>query len=151
MHKTLRLMLWVIVFELVGFALGTVSNADKDTWYQALNLSPLTPPGVTFSIVWGTLYIMLAFAGFTIFEKDDNAKAKMTYALQILLNWSWTPVFFALHIPWAGLIVILLVILFTLLTMLLERDDTLIIALFVPYLLWLLFAGYLNGYIWWYN
>lgn len=74
------------------------------------------------------------------------------FAAQLILNLSWSPVFFGLWQPGAGVLIALGMLLFTGLTIekFAERSP-LSGYLLLPYFAWLIFAFYLNAYIWWWN
>ena len=81
-------------------------------WYYSLNFPPLTPPAVVFTPAWTILYVMI-FISFVLFVTRRSEKSKLWgYILflgQIVLNFSWTPIFFGTHnISLALLVIVLL-------------------------------------------
>ncbi len=113
--------------------------------YSSLNKPILSPPGFVFPIAWSILYLLMGIAYF-IYRKDYNEKnVKIAYYLQLFLNLSWIFIFFVLKwyllaIFW---IIILLATVFYCLLKFLESKK---VAgyLFIPYLLWIIFATYLT-------
>ncbi len=146
------LILWIAVFQLVGFGIGLLTHADTSTWYQSLQKSIINPPQIVFPIVWTCLYLMLAITGWYLWSHRDRPKGKIIfnlYLLQIIMNWAWTPLFFHLHLIQLGFFWIVTMILLTMLLILLTKKQfTLVCFLLIPYFLWLIFAGYLNWAIW---
>jgi tryptophan-rich sensory protein len=63
LKKLSGIILWVLIFQLLGYFIGRMTQVNIATWYQTLNKSALNPPDFIFPIVWGILYIMIALAG----------------------------------------------------------------------------------------
>lgn len=140
-------MFWIVLFESIGFLLGLLTQANIYPWYMNLNKSSLTPPGFIFSVVWTLLYALLAVIAWILSNQNKDASKKVTvlFALQMLMNWAWTPLFFGLH--WSLFSAIWLLSLTCLNIILIieaKTTDKTIAWLLVPYLLWLMFASYLN-------
>lgn len=117
-------------------------------WYQTLNKSLLTPPDWVFSVVWPILYIMIGLSLY-VFIKASSRKKRFWplffFVLQLGLNLVWSPIFFGAMMITSAYIVILLMIVFTVLTIAFFRLYSKMSALLlVPYFLWLCFAAYLN-------
>lgn len=153
MNRYLLLLIWIIGLELIGFGLGSLTQANLQNWYINLNRSPFTPPDYVFGIAWTLLYLMIAISGWLLWKSKHRLSAvKNCFVLQLILNWSWTLLFFKLHLIGWALLCILAIVCFTLATIVLSfRRERAAAWLLIPYLLWLLFASYLNLYIWLYN
>jgi len=151
-NSWIKLIIWIITFELIGFSLSIMTEANIHSWYEGLNKSILTPPGFVFSIVWSILYVLLAIAGWMIWQKRENIEmrpALYLYISQLLMNWAWTPLFFQLHLIGYSLIWLLIMTFLTLLTIYsIKNKEKLVSYLLAPYFIWLLFANYLNYSIW---
>ena len=145
-------LLWIVVFQAIGYAMGKMTQHDIVSWYSTLHQSLLTPPNIVFPLVWSILYCMLAISGSLLWQNRHQPKAKAAlvfYAVQVLLNWAWTPLFFYFHWIGASLFCISGIIVFTLITILITRKSyKWSCIMLVPYFIWLLFAGYLNAVIW---
>ncbi|CAM4476939.1 MAG: Tryptophan-rich protein TspO [Legionella sp.] len=146
----IKLILWILSFELIGFFLGLLTQANIPFWYEGLHKSTLTPPGWVFSIVWPILYAFLAIVGFRLWQNRSQSQIKRVfnlYLIQLIMNWLWTPFFFQLH--WLGFsflwIIVMVVLNAFLIIKIKERKLRLLL---IPYFLWLTFASYLNGVIW---
>ncbi len=114
-------------------------------WYAALNKPAWTPPGRVFGPVWGTLYLMIAAAGWLAWRARPAlaAPATLAWGAQLLLNAAWSWLFFGLQQPlWA--LVDLLLMLVTLLVFIATTASRGARWLFLPYVLWVAFAGVLN-------
>lgn len=155
MRKALTLSLWIIILQFVGFCLGMTTETNMEPWYQSLVKSSLTPPGYVFGVVWGVLYVMLAIVGWRLYTSKQLERAfdlRVLFITQLLFNWSWTPLFFALQ--WVGTALLCLITITLLNTLLLIRAwqrDRCVFLLIIPYWFWLCFACYLNTIIWLYN
>ena len=145
-------LIWIIVFQIIGYGFGQITQYDILSWYPTLHKSILTPPNIVFPIVWFILYCMIAVSGYSLWQSRHQPKAKLAlifYAIQVLLNWAWTPLFFYFHWIGASLVCITLIIILTLITIIIIRNNyKLSCVMLIPYLIWLIFAGYLNAIIW---
>ena len=137
----------VAVFPLVFLALVigglASSNTSTDVWYQALNKSDLNPPGYVFGIVWPILYILMSVSAYRTFTDTGRV-----FFIQLVFNTAWSWMFFSFHMPLVALLNIwLLIYLNASLTLKMYKIDRLSAILYSPYVLWLLFASYLNLFI----
>ena len=137
----------ILVFPLVFLALVlgglASSNTSTDVWYQALNKSDLNPPGYVFGIVWPILYILMSVSAYRTFTDTGRV-----FFIQLVFNTAWSWMFFSFHMPLVALLNIwLLIYLNASLTLKMFKIDRLSAILYSPYVLWLLFASYLNLFI----
>ena len=137
----------VLIFPLVFLALVlgglASSNTSTDVWYQALNKSELNPPGYVFGIVWPILYILMSVSAYRTFTDTGRV-----FFIQLVFNTAWSWMFFSFHMPLVALLNIwLLIYLNASLTLKMYKIDRLSAILYSPYVLWLLFASYLNLFI----
>ena len=123
----------------------------KSVWYYNLTKPPLAPPDWIFPPVWSILYFsMLVALLLYLFKPTQNKKSGYIYFIaQLFLNLLWAPVFFYLKNMFLALIVIILLDIFVILTIKSFYKVSKISGLILmPYLLWILFATYLNiGYL----
>ena len=152
LKKISSLIIWVFMFQLVGYFIGSMTQANIATWYQPLNKSALNPPQFVFPVVWSILYVMIAIAGWWLWQQRKTSGAKPAlffYCVQVIMNWAWTPLFFQLHLVMLAFFWIMGIVIVTLITILICWNKFKFSALMlIPYCLWLLFAGYLNWVIW---
>lgn len=147
LNRPLKLVAWIVLFESIGFLLGLLTQANIYPWYEQLNKSAWTPPGFVFSIVWTFLYANLAVIAWNLSSQSQaySKQVILLFALQTLMNWAWTPLFFGLHwLIFSALWLITLTCLNALLFIKLKKSHKGIAWLLSPYLLWLMFASYLN-------
>jgi len=153
--KVKGILLWIMTFQIVGFSLGRITRHEVISWYPTLHKSILTPPDIVFPIVWSILYCMIAVSGYSLWQHRHQPKARLAfvfYVIQVLLNWSWMPLFFYFHWIEASLWCMLSIIILTFIIIIITRKTyKLSSALLIPYFIWLLFAGYLNAVIWMLN
>ena len=123
----------------------------KSVWYYNLTKPPLAPPNWIFPPVWSILYLsMLVALLLYLFEPAQNKKSGYIYFIApLFLNLLWDPVFFYLKNMFLALIVIILLDIFVILTIKSFYKVSKISGLIlIPYLIWILFATYLNiGYL----
>jgi tryptophan-rich sensory protein len=141
---------------LLAYISGQFTKSSVGGWYVTLTKSPLNPPDYVFPLAWSILYLMIAFAFWRMLvfkQKNTIPLASFTYfTIQLCLNFLWSPVFFYGQSIIGGLLVIVFLWFFLLMTMLATYKYLKIAAwLLVPYFLWVTFALYLNGYIYVYN
>lgn len=150
--KHVSLIIWIVVLIAIGGVIGSLTKPEISIWYHTLNRSNLTPPNYVFPIAWTVLYGMIGACGWLIWRSQAFPKLsiiKTLYVTQLILNWSWTPLFFYCHLTGLSLVVLgLMDILVGALIWLTYRNMRAVFLLMIPYLLWILFASYLNFYIW---
>jgi benzodiazapine receptor len=142
-------MVTVPLIVLLGFASSRVAPAgEHNLWYAALAKPALNPPGWVFPIAWTALYVMMGLALAMILNARGSryrGLAIALFAVQMLLNLVWTPVFFGAHLVFAALLILVAMFVVALITTLVfGRIRTAAAWLMVPYLAWLCFAGALN-------
>ena len=154
-NKTLSVMIWSVALIGIGFIIGSLTKPEVSTWYATLNRAPLTPPNYVFPVAWTILYGIIGVCGSIIWYEYSFSKLKILKALyvtQLILNWSWSPLFFNYHLTGIALIILVFMdILVGIIIWLGYSKMRLVSLLMIPYLGWILFASYLNFYIWWYN
>lgn len=141
--------LWVISVVMISSVIGM--SFPPDSWYASLNKPSFNPPGWVFGPVWMVLYVCIAVAGAKV-HLVGSARQQLTWWLQMLLNWLWTPIFFGLHqLLLSGVVVLLLLLSIISFISVVWSNDRSSAYSFVPYFLWVSFAATLNWSIWWQN
>lgn len=139
-------LVFIAVVVTCGALIG-INNVPGD-WYQSLNRPPFNPPNWIFGPVWTPLYVMIAIAGARTWLRSRMGGRMQLWGSQMLLNFLWSPMFFGMQSPAAGLIIIvpmlICIIAFIILT---SRRDRLSMLLFIPYAAWVGFATLLNASI----
>ena len=143
------LLLFLFLTLGIGSLSGFLTSASMQE-YSVMKRPPLAPPGWIFPVVWTILYILMAVAAWLVYEADvpESVPALKLYVAQLLVNGAWPILFFNLHAYYAAFFwIVLLFILAALTAKKFSQINPLAGKLFVPYLLWLVFAGYLNAAI----
>ena len=128
-------------------------TGERKDWYDSLQRSSLTPPDYTFGIVWPILYLMIIASGGVYFSTPSfTTLGAVLYSLQWIINLSWSPLFFRFRMLTTSFVVILALVITTGFTIIeFSNASPLAALLLVPYMLWISFASYLSGYIWYHN
>jgi tryptophan-rich sensory protein len=138
---------------LAGLIGAFFNSTAVKTWYAHINKPGFTPPNWIFGPVWITLYLLMGISLFLVWNAEINTKVKQTalifFFIQLILNTLWSYFFFYLHSPLYGLIEIVILLVFIILTMVrFFPIRPLAGFLLVPYVLWVGFAAVLNYSIW---
>lgn len=153
--RIFRFLIFITLFLTIGGVIGFVTSPDKTPFYETIIKSTLTPPGWVFGVVWPTLYVLIAISAGLLFEKRSQpgyTTARNLFASQMIMNWAWSFIFFTLNMKLLAFLWILALIVLVASTILSMRRLTPIGAAFlIPYLMWISFASYLSGTIWWLN
>ena len=139
----------LIISILIPLAVGSLSAllSGNISTYSTLNKPALSPPGFIFPIVWTILYILMGISSYMIYisNSPDAPKALKIYFLQLFFNFCWSILFFGfsqylLAFLW---LVILIILIYIMIKQFYKINPT-AAYLQIPYLLWCLFAAYLN-------
>lgn len=143
----LQLLVFVVGVVGVGWLIGATNLPGA--WYAGLAKPGFVPPNWAFPVAWTILYVMIAIAGWRTFRRGPGSRAMLVWAIQLALNFAWSPVMFTMHQIGAALVILigLFVAIVTYIGLEMSRDK-LAAALFVPYAAWVAFAGVLNAAIW---
>lgn len=147
---TYGILLGSIVFALGAGALGSrYTIKEIPGWYAGLVRPKLSPPNWVFGPVWTTLYVLMGFASWLVFEagidRGDVQLALGVYVVQLALNALWSYLFFGKHQLRVAFYELCALWLSIALTIYLFWGIAPLAALFlVPYLAWVTFAGTLN-------
>ena len=156
MKQNTKLLIKSIALPLlVGLVSGLLTrNAMQD--FQALVKPPLAPPAWLFPVVWTILYILMGISAYLIQTSDAHPETKsdalMIYRYQLIVNFLWPVLFFSFG--WYLFAFAWLLLLWGLVILMIwdfSKISKTAAYLNIPYLIWLTFAAYLNGAIWWLN
>tara|TARA_B100000214_G_scaffold107466_1_gene75662 strand:- start:2345 stop:2791 length:447 start_codon:yes stop_codon:yes gene_type:complete len=137
--------IYSIILVIITLIVGSLasSNTGTDSWYQGLIKSNLNPPGYVFGIVWPILYLLMGITAWRTFYT-----IKKLFYVQLFFNAIWSWLFFSFHLPLISLIDIWLLIFINIkILFMVLKEDKLAAFLYTPYIVWLLFASYLNLFI----
>ena len=134
----------ILIPVLIGAVVGLITSRFID--YNTLQKPPLAPPGSLFPIVWTILYILMGIS-YGILKSNNltNQETDKIYYLQLGVNALWSIFFFVFEWRLFSFVwIILLVILVALMIRQFYNKNKVAGLLQIPYLLWVLFASYLN-------
>lgn len=131
---------------IVGVISGIMTSDSMDI-YRSLNLPDFTPPAIAFPIMWTLLYILMGISLYLIVSKKDvDVKIPVTiFAIQLVMNFCWSPIFFIYGqylLAFIWIVILWILVLAMVLTF--RKIDAKAGYLQIPYLLWLIIAGYLS-------
>lgn len=138
----------LIISILIPLTIGSLSSLFSGNMsYSAFNKPSFSPPSSLFPIVWTILYILMGISSYIIYSSNDSGKrqALTTYTLQLFFNFFWSILFFGYsQYLFAFIWLIILIILIIIMIYQFYKISPLAAYLQIPYLLWCLFAAYLN-------
>ena len=140
----------LIIAILIPLAVGAVSaylSRQGMEAYAMVKQPPLSPPDIVFPIVWTILYIIMGISSYLIYTSDSIKKdnALKWYGVQLTLNFFWSIIFFRfmLFLP-AFIWLVLLIIAIAIMIYKFYGIKPAAAYMNIPYLIWCLFAAYLN-------
>ena len=145
-NKFISFVLFFFITFSASFVGRLVTISSKEPWYSQLIKSNYNPPDWIFAPVWITLYLMMTIAIWLFWHsKNRDLNTIYIYFIHIVFNTTWSIVFFGLHQIFTALVV-LLVLIFLIITLILKfkRVNLISYYLMFPYLLWTVYALFLN-------
>ncbi len=141
--KWLLLLYFILTPIILSFVIQLLIPNLKE-YYSGLE-KPFNLPSYVFPIAWNILYVLMGIAAYLVYtEKGYNNSIKFYY-IQLFFNVLWTLIFFGFHWMLVSVIwIITLLILVVITAYKFYKDKKVSGYLFIPYILWLLFATYLN-------
>lgn len=140
----------LIISILIPLGVGMLSaflTTNSMELYNEMAKPALSPPGWIFPVVWTILYVLMGISAYLIYTSDspDKDTALKIYGAQLLVNGLWSILFF--NFQWyfiSFLWLLLLLLLIILMINSFSKINKTAAYLQIPYLLWVMFAGYLN-------
>jgi translocator protein len=153
MSNVVKLFVSIVIPVAVGATAGLFTATGVDSWYQTINKPSWNPPSWIFAPVWTSLYVMMGIAFYLVWKSDNSEVLKKTaislFAVQLILNFFWSFIFFNQQQPGWALVEIIAMWIFILLTIFAFAQVSKPAAwLLVPYISWVSFATVLNYTIW---
>ena len=145
------LFIWLMVV-FIAAAFGALASAQAGDFYAQLNQPSWAPPAWLFGPVWSMLYLMMGVAAWSVWDKSGFSQARTAFALffiQLVLNASWSWLFFHWHfglISCVDIVILWLMIIANIITF--WQQKPLSGLLLLPYLAWVTFAAVLNITLW---
>ena len=145
-NKFLSFVLFFFITFSASFVGRLATISSKEPWYSQLIKSNYNPPDWIFPPIWLTLYLMMTIAIWLFWHsKKRDMNTIYIYFIHILFNTTWSIVFFGLHQIFLALVaLIVLIFLIIILIQRFKRVNLLSYYLMIPYLLWTVYAIFLN-------
>ncbi|WP_019037820.1 TspO/MBR family protein [Psychroflexus tropicus] len=148
-----KIFIGVLICLGIGFIGSIATQSSVDTWFATLNKPSFNPPAWLFAPVWTLLYIMMGVAAGIVWSRGFHhiwvKTALYHFGFQLVLNASWSIVFFGYQSPLFALFIIIGLIVLVLITFKwFKVVNNTSAYLLIPYILWLVFAAALNFEIW---
>ena len=134
----------IVIPVIVGAVVGFIISGYID--YNSLIQPPLAPPSIAFPIVWTILYVLMGVS-YGILDSNSlvDSNINLIYYLQLFVNALWSIFFFVLKWRFFSFLWILLLLVLVIIMILEFYNKNKIAGLLqIPYLLWIVFATYLN-------
>lgn len=150
-NQNVKKIFHAILPLIIGGIVGMITSGFMD--YNDLIKPILSPPGIVFPIAWTIIYLLIGISYTLLKEKGELPKeTQQLYYTQLIFNYLWTFIFFVFRLRLLSVLwIIILDILVIIMTYQFYRQNKLSGILLVPYVLWLLFATYLNISIYFLN
>ena len=139
----------LIISILIPLTVGTMSAlfSGNMSSYSILNKPAFSPPGFIFPVVWTILYILMGASSYIVYSSNSSNKSKslLLYCIQLFFNFCWSIIFFGLDLflfAFIWLIALIFIIIIMIRQFLIVNP--LSAYLQIPYLIWCIFAAYLN-------
>lgn len=141
--RLIKKILYILTPLIGGSIVGLIIS--KYINYNYLVNPPLSPPSYLFPIVWSILYLLIGIS-YYIYRKNNNSYLTIKlYYIQLILNYLWSIIFFIFKLrTLAAIWIILLAIIIIYLMLKYYKEEKTSFYLFIPYILWVLYATYLN-------
>ena len=152
--------MWTKIRPYVGFSalallvggLASIITQGQMEAFSALRQPPLSPPGWVFPVAWTILYLLMGVGMAIIWRNSDGERRRRAvtiWSVQLAANFLWPLLFFLWQLRLLSLVwLVVLLILVANMTSEFEKTSVTAARLQIPYLLWLLFAAYLNLGVW---
>ncbi len=150
MNKKIRSYIIAILIPLAVGGLSALLTSGGTEFYETVAKPSLSPPGIVFPIVWTLLYTLMGISSGMIYNSESGTQvmrnnALAVYALQLVINFFWSIVFFNLKafLP-AFLLILVLWVLIGIMIIRFYKINKTAALLQIPYFLWVSFAAYLT-------
>ena len=147
--KSIFIFVLFLALPLLAGKISALMAGDMAGSYAMLNQPLFSPPAEVFPLVWGVLFLLMGISSWLVYRKALAQKQSpqyylRPYAVQLILNICWSPLFFGLQAYWAGAVLALLLIVVVAMIVRFNQISRPAAWLQVPYLLWSAFAVYIS-------
>ena len=142
----------IIPFALAGLSVLLSGNFSRV--YETVNKPSFAPPNWIFPVVWSILYLLMGISCYLIYTQKSDLKSNALYyyGLQLVINILWPVIFFRMKLfLFAFIWLCLLAVAVFLMLIYFRKIKPVAAYLQIPYMVWLVFAGVLNGAVYFLN
>ena len=148
MKKSTKSYIFFIALSLGIGALSAFLTRNNMNIFDTVIKPPLAPPAWAFPVVWSVLYILMGIGAARVYLREPQTDALTVFAINLALNFFWSIIFFNLRaFGFAFIWLLLLLAVVIIMTVKFFRVEKLAGYLQIPYIIWLILAGYLNLFI----
>lgn len=127
----------------MGFIIGLITK-DSISYNDMIN-PPFSPSPIVFPVAWSILYLLIGISYYLLKKEKDTKLESIIYYLQLFFNFTWPIIYFVFNFQILSVIWIIILLFLTIfMTYLFYKKNNLSAYLLIPYILWLIFATYLN-------
>lgn len=150
MFKKLKPYIISIAIALAVGGLAAFFTRNSMDIYKTIDRPPLSPPSILFPIVWTILYVLMGISAALVYNKkgvnyNQVSVSLSVYAISLFLNFWWSIIFFNARMYLFAFVWIILLFISVALTIYKYWSISKPAAILqIPYLLWIIFAAYLN-------
>ncbi len=145
-NKFLSFLLFGLITYSASLIGGMATIGFKEPWYSLLIKPSYNPPDWIFAPIWTTLYLMMTLAIWIYWHsKEKDMNTVYIYFIHLIINTTWSVVFFVFHKIFFSLVILIVLIFFIIILILRFKSVNMVsYYLMIPYLLWCCFALILN-------
>ena len=135
-----NILLPIVLGGIVGLIISSFINSST------LEKPPLYLPDFLFSVVWSILYLIMGIAyGILVYKGENDKEIDKIYYTQLIVNLIWPIIYFVFELRFISIIwILILLVLIIYMIKLFYGKNKIVSYSQIPYLLWIIFATYLN-------
>lgn len=141
-----ELLIFIFSTELVGVLSGLIAGNSFGT-YSEISKPPLSPPSWLFPLMWAILYAIMGASAYIVYynDRENRRNNLILYGIQLFFNFIWSIIFFRFQLfGVSSAIIFILIALVIRMIMQFRKSNRIAGYINIPYLIWLIFALYLN-------
>lgn len=148
LKDVLLLILCILIPEAVGALSGYLTIGEIEH-FKELNMPVFTPPAVVFPVVWMILYVVMGVGLYLALRGCTSPYQRIyvifPFVIQLILNFGWSIIFFNVRSYIMAFICLMLLLIMIIRTIFFwVKFSRISVYLMSIYVMWVLFAGYLN-------
>lgn len=149
MKQIVPIIVCIIITETLGFTVGMLTREGTRIYADTMVKPPLSPPALLFPVAWTLLYALMGVGVAMIINSESSGARTLgiiLYIAQLFFNLTWSFIFFTFKNYGGALVwIIILFILVAAMTVTFFKVSHVAAFIQIPYIIWLIFATYLNA------